>query len=587
MEGTDLKEEIARRLGIAQVVSWYVHLVHRGKTHKGLCPFHSEKTPSFTVNEEKGFWYCFGCQQGGDLYHFVQKIENISFMEALELLAGKAGLDPDDFRKKGPDRSGKEELYSALSEGSAFFQTCLFAREGIHVRKYLESRGIPESTWKHFGLGFAPTEGGAVSHLRKKGASLENLEKLGLAKKGKSGYYDYFRGRLIFPVKDILGRVIAFGGRVMDEGAPKYLNSPESPVFSKSRQLFALDIAKKAISEGGSVLLVEGYLDAIAAHQSGFTNAVASLGTSLTAGQVGLIGRYARKVLLAYDSDEAGNRASLRALALFQEEEIEALVVTLPKGEDPDSFLREKGPDAFRDHLARALPSIRYVLAQSLKRHDPGTLSGKEEIAKEVLPFIRAFKSPIAQDEHTRLLADTLKVREEALRRLSARFEKKGISGRLEQGHGGVPKMNPEPLEQISPAERELLALILKKEITLDQVFQENGPSDFASPLCRKIVEEIHDLWSTDRSFRLDQFLSTRKDETESSLIARLISESEGISLSEKQKNQLLGQLRERTLRETFKSLQEKMAEFMGRGEHPPKELQMAYKRLEHQLKVK
>lgn len=341
-------EELRLNCDIESVISSYVQLRRRGRILTGLCPFHSEKTGSFTVYPESQSFYCFGCGAGGDVIGFIRRIENLDYVEAIRFLAGRAGMTvPDDARE---DRTAmlKTKILEMNREAAHFYFEKLIAPEGKSALNYLLGRGLTPKTIKHFGLGYAPTgRNNLTDMLSKKGFKYEDMEAACLARRGKNGgYYDVFRDRVMFPIIDLRGNVIGFGGRKMEGDGPKYYNSPDTPVFKKTKNLFALNFAKKQKLD--NLILCEGYMDVIAMHQAGFTQAVASLGTSLTADQCRLAASYTDEAVLAYDSDEAGQKATRRAINLLDEAGIRSRVLSIEGAKDPDEFIKKFGAARFK-----------------------------------------------------------------------------------------------------------------------------------------------------------------------------------------------------------------------------------------------
>ncbi len=436
----DVTDEIRSRVGILDVVSVHVTLRRAGRNYKGLCPFHSEKTPSFTVNPERGFFYCFGCHAGGDVFDFVMRIGGVPFAEARRELAERAGVRLDE----GPDperRAGdRERLLRAVAGAAAFFRAQLAGEAGRRSRDYLAARGITPDMVERFGIGYAPPGWDHLFRaLRARGFEPAVLEQAGLAtgRQGGDGYYDTFRDRVVFPIRDLQGRPVAFGGRALDDTTPKYLNSRETPLFVKGKTLYALDLARASIRESGDAVVVEGYVDALTCHQFGIDGAVASLGTALTLDQVLLLKRFASRVTLVYDADAAGADAATRGIGVFNEAgreigtardaftmpmslfgqaELPVRVAVLPPGVDPDSFLRTEGPERFRALLAAALPIFEYRLEIAMKRHDARTVEGKVGIVDEMSQLISMMAHPVRQAECVRVLAERLGVREDAIR---------------------------------------------------------------------------------------------------------------------------------------------------------------------------
>jgi DNA primase len=442
----EVTDEIRRRINILDIVSAHVTLKRSGRRYTGLCPFHSEKTPSFTVNSEQGFFYCFGCHAGGDVFDFVMRMGGLSFPDALAELAGRAGVrlerTPEEERRGGE----RERLLRTVAEAERYYQAQLAGEEGRPARRYLEQRGVDAAAAEAFRLGYAPAGwDGLLRALRARGFDGAALEQAGLAvarsggedEARASGHYDALRHRLIFPIHDLQGRPIAFGGRALDdEATPKYLNTRETALFVKGRTLYALDAARPAIREAGEAVIVEGYMDALACHQFGVANAVASLGTALTQEQVLLLKRFAVRAVLVYDADTSGMDAAERGLAIFEQAELPVRVAVLPGGADPDEFLREKGAEAFRRALGGAQSVFNYRFAMASARHDGRTVEGKVGIVDEMSQLIIIAPNPVRQSEYVRLLAERLGVREDAVR---------GQLGRLAKDRGEAERRGPWP----------------------------------------------------------------------------------------------------------------------------------------------
>jgi DNA primase len=391
-------EEIRNRVSVLEVISGYVTLQRSGKNYKGLCPFHAEKTPSFNVSEEFHTWHCFGCGEHGDVFSFLMKIENLTFPEVLERLAQKAGVQLESFR---PRETSRRELLARINSLAAGYYSELLRRTPVAL-EYLRGRGLADQTIEQFRLGYAPAVwDGLLKYLGKKSISPGDAAQAGLVLRNDAGdYYDRFRHRIIFPILDIQERIIAFGGRTLAEDQVKYLNSPETPLFSKNRSLYALNLARKSISDAGSAVVVEGYTDAIAAHQSGFTNTVATLGTALTLEHIRVLSRYTKKVVLAYDSDSAGMAAALRGASMFIEAESDVRIARLPGGDDPDSLLRKGKVAEFDAAISGALPITYYNLALLREKHDLSTPAGRTSFLKEAVRILAEAPTFIEREQY-------------------------------------------------------------------------------------------------------------------------------------------------------------------------------------------
>lgn len=487
-EATD---EIRRRVSILDVVSPHVTLRRAGRRYKGLCPFHSERTPSFTVDPERGFFYCFGCHAGGDVFDFVMRLSSLSFIEARRELADRAGVPLETQLAPGDQGAGERERWlRAVAEAVAFFRAQLAGPAAEDARRYLASRGVDAAMVDAFRLGFAPPGWDNLTRaLAGRGYDLAVLEAAGLAvaRPGGAGYYDALRHRLIFPIHDLQGRPIAFGGRILGEGTPKYLNTRETPLFTKGKTLYALSDARDAIRASGEAVVVEGYMDALTCHQHGFRATVASLGTALTVDQVLLLKRFASRAVLVYDSDAAGIGAAERGLEVFDQAELPARVAVLPGESDPDAFLRRDGAEAFRRACAQALPIFEYRLAMVQRRYDGRTVEGKVGIVNELGQLIITVSNPVRQGEYVRILADRLGVREEAIR---------GQLGRLRRGHPGAregrAQMTPVPDAGVRLlTERELLHLLVASQTVREAFRGRVAPETFHEPDHRQLAEAL------------------------------------------------------------------------------------------------
>lgn len=485
-------EEVVRRNDITDVVASYVQLRHRGRTHTGLCPFHSEKTPSFVVYPETQSFYCFGCGAGGDVITFIKKINNLDYVEAVKYLAGRAGMPmPEEDDKVGRLRS---RVLSVNKETARFFYEQLNAptEEAAAARAYWRGRGLSDSTIRRFGLGYAPNDFRALRmHLRAKGFTEEEMLAAGVEKRSEKGnVYDAFRGRVMTPIFDLRGNVIAFGGRVLGNEKPKYINSPETLVYKKSKAMFALSIAKKSTSR--RYILCEGYMDVISLHQAGFDTAVAACGTALTAEQVRLLAEYADEVVLCYDSDEAGQKATARSLGLFSESPVKVSVLNIPNAKDPDEFIKKFGRDAFDRLLNGTSNAIEYKIQKVRSKYDITRAADRVEYIKEVIRILADGVSPTERDIYAGRLAEETDVAKAAIlnqldaavkagrRRKQRQFER----DLLNQGLGSDIKlpyntMNSEKALGVASAEQQLVAAMVKNPDFISTVEKRLAPEKF------------------------------------------------------------------------------------------------------------
>ena len=407
-------QELKFKNDIEDVVSSYVTLRRRGSTLVGLCPFHNEKTPSFTVYPQTQSFYCFGCGVGGDAVGFIRRIENLDYIDAIKLMAERVGMQmPQD----GYDNSVQERRRKILAmnkEAARFYYDYMMSPEGEAGLNYFKNRGLTRKTIVHFGLGMAPDAWDALlKHLKGKGYTIGEMADAGLIRKSRSGsYIDTFRNRVMTPIIDVRGNVIAFGGRVLDDSKPKYVNTSDTLVYKKTNELFALNFAKDSGKE--NLILCEGYMDVIAMHQAGFTNAVAGCGTALTNEQVRLIGRYAKEVILAYDNDEAGQKATEKAISLFKETNIKIKVPTLKFGKDPDEIIKNVGAEKFGGMLEGATSDIEFKILGLRKKHDLSTTRGKADFAEEVIKILYDV-NPVERDLYLSRIAEELGISKRSL----------------------------------------------------------------------------------------------------------------------------------------------------------------------------
>ncbi|MCL6581476.1 MAG: DNA primase [Firmicutes bacterium] len=497
----EVLDEIRSRVDIVAVIGEYVQLKKRGSNFVGLCPFHQEKTPSFTVSPSKQMFYCFGCQTGGNVFTFLCKREGISFAEAVELLAARAGVAlPERASSRGGRRAGaegrptpgrdggrehageREWLLRVLAWTARWYRHQLLTNpEAERARAYLARRGVKPETVEKFQLGYSPDSWNALTRaLLEKRVGEAVLERAGLALRGREGLYDRFRGRLMFTICDRRGRPVGFGARALDEGAePKYLNSPETPLFSKGRVLYGLDLAAEGIRRRGLALVVEGYMDVIACHEHGFDFAVASMGTALTPDQARLMRYLTDTVVTAFDADSAGTLATLRGLEVLGRAGFKVKVAEIPGGKDPDECLRgPDGPEAFREAVDRAVPLVEYRFRLAAGRHDLTTVEGRVGAVGELLPVLAGIENRLELDEYVRDFARRLGVDELALRAELDRYLRAArasagvrdtLARRRENRKELPPGRGPGP-RQVLDAERVLLGYMLRSEEGLQKV---------------------------------------------------------------------------------------------------------------------
>lgn len=407
-------QELKMKIDISDIISSYVTLKKRGSTHVGLCPFHNEKTPSFTVYPETQSFYCFGCGAGGGAIEFVKKIENLDYIDAVKFLAQRAGMQmPDDGYDDSLGKKRKKIL--EINRATArFYHSYMMTPEGRIGLDYWLGRGLSLKTINHFGLGFAPNKWDElIKHLKAEGFSIADMITSGVVKKGDKGCYDNFRNRVMTPIIDVRGNVIAFGGRVLDDSKPKYINTGDTLVYKKTYELFALNFAKDSGKD--ALILCEGYMDVIAMHQAGFTNAVAGCGTALTPEQVRLVSRYAKEVILAYDADEAGQKALNKAIGLFSQTDVKVRIPNLTGGKDPDEIIKKYGAEKFGGMLDGASNEIEFSLVNARSRHNLLTTQGKLDFLNDAINLL-VNVSPIEQDLYISRLSEELGVEKQSIK---------------------------------------------------------------------------------------------------------------------------------------------------------------------------
>ncbi len=525
----ELIETVLDQTDIVVLIGEYVRLVKKGQRYTGLCPFHQERTPSFTVSPEKQFFYCFGCGTGGDALKFIMLRENLTFPEALRKLAERAGVKiPEVNLDPGAQlrRREQEDAWEINKTAAAFYASQLKEKVGEPARLYLEKRGITAEVASKFGLGYAPSQKDTLLRLLKeRKISGEEALRYGLAMRLERGeLIDRFRGRLIFPITDARGRVVGFGGRALDDVAqPKYLNSPETPYFNKREFLYALHQARDAIRSAGAAVIVEGYLDAITAHQFGFCNVVASLGTSLTREQARLLLRCTGTVLIAYDNDAAGTAATLRGLDLLQETGLKIRVMGVPRGKDPDEFLRTAGPEAWEVAVAGAVPLVEFkVLHFAGKGLD--TAAAKMAVLQAIIPNLALLPTIAEREEGIRTVVQLTGLSWDTVRSELDRFIEKGQKNWLNNSKSAKNKHNIEnTADARKKAEAGIIKLLLDRPDLAGHVDSAGGTELFVDERHRQIYLKIQGIIAG-RALRLPALFS-RLDETEKETVVSLLSQ--------------------------------------------------------------
>ena len=495
-------EELKYRSDIEQIVSPYVRLKRSGRNLTGLCPFHSEKSPSFVVYPENQSFYCFGCGAGGDIITFVRQIEHLEYVEALRFLAEKAGMTlPEDARDDETARV-RLRVLELNREAARFFHSVLISPAGKPGLDYLRGRGLAGKTIRRFGLGYAPGDWSALlDHLREKGFSEQEMLLAAVVSKGRNGgVYDTFRGRVIFPIIDLRGGVIGFGGRILGEDGPKYLNSADTPVFKKSRGLFAMNIAKA--TKENRLILAEGYMDVIAIHQAGFDNAVATLGTALTPEQARLISQYTGEVIIAYDSDGPGQKATMRATGLLGQTGVKIRVLAIKDAKDPDEYIKKFGATRFKMLLDASANSTEFEILRIRQKYDLSTDDGKVGFLREFAAAMAALPDRLEADVYIGRIAAELTVSRSALTEQVAALRKKNFRARekkerrdLKIYSEAVPNQPRDPQRskylRYALAEDKLIALLMKNPDYGAEICEKITPGEFVTDANREIFSVI------------------------------------------------------------------------------------------------
>ena len=493
-------DQIRHSANIAEIASQYTKLQRRGRRHVGLCPFHSEKTPSFYLDDDKQLYHCFGCGAGGDIFTLVMEKENLSFPEALRFLAEKYNIEIPESKTFSPQyQSLKEQIYKATEEALAFFRKNLNnTTEGKKALEYLHKRGVRPETIKTLRIGYALNSWDSLlAYFTRKKVAPDILEQAGLIlrRQNQEGHYDGFRGRIIFPIfNDRTGKVVAFGGRSLFDEDPKYLNSPDTPIYSKGNLLYGLNFSRDSIREKDGLILVEGYTDFLALFQNDVTNVAASLGTSLTPQQIDLIRRrYTTRIYACYDADRAGRKASFRAVSLCFEQGAEIVVTLLPKGADPDSYMTENGRDAFLKLVADSSSGLKYMVDYLTAGRRPSTPEAKAKVAREVLKEINKIPDSIIRSEYLKRISEYLDIDEREVRR--SVIEKKGRT----------LQATADTLDFL-PAETRLLQIIFEDSEVAAYVFKELREADYSELSSEPILKLIKESFKKKKLPDLHEF---------------------------------------------------------------------------------
>lgn len=490
----ELIEEVRTRNDIVEVISGYVRLQKKGSNYFGLCPFHNEKSPSFSVSPVKQMYYCFGCGAGGNVITFLMEYENQTFPEAVRTLAQRAGIalpEADDSKEARQADSRRAKLLEINKEAAKYFYYQLRTERGSVGMEYLRKRELSDETMNHFGLGYANKySNDLIQYLKSKGYSEDLIRDAGLCNVDeKHGMYDKFWNRVMFPIQDINHRVIGFGGRVMGDGKPKYLNSPETEIFDKSRNLYGLNFART--SRKGNVILCEGYMDVIAMHQAGFTQAVASLGTAFTSGQASLLRRYANEILLSYDSDGAGVNAALRAIGILKEAGMTGRVINLEPYKDPDEFIKALGGEEFQKRLDHAENSFFFELRQLQKNYDLSDPEQKTAFHREIARKLCTFSEEVERENYIEAVAQKYHIGFENLRRLVGTYAAQtGLAQPVIRPKSGVQKKNT-AAEGVKNSQKLLLTWLVEQPQLYRQISKYISPKDFTEGLYEKVADRL------------------------------------------------------------------------------------------------
>jgi DNA primase len=570
----DTIRTVIDRADIVEVIGRYVTLKKYGSNFKALCPFHTEKSPSFVVNPEKQIFHCFGCNVGGNVASFIMRQERLEFPQAIRFLAEQMGIsieEQDDF--SNPSKKIKDDIYKINEWALQFFHEQLLTSRhetAKAARDYLKGRGVDLETVKTFYLGYAPDEWDAlIGVLKSKDVSLEMMHKAGLViAREKGGYYDRFRGRVIFPIFDINGRPVAFGARALNESeGAKYINSPETPAYTKGRHLFGLNLTKTSVGEQDHIVVVEGYMDMIMPFIHGVKNIAASLGTALTVDQIRLIRRFSSNVIMLFDTDPAGQAAIVRSLDLLIEEGMNVKVVTLSQGKDPDSFIREFGLPAFQDRLKQAQTLFDYKFNWLRAQYDANTIEGKTKICQDMLSTIGRFKSEVSKFELMRLLAKELNVPEEVILKQAQSSSKPSI---IKPRNQMVVMAQAVTKTQQAPNSYEelLITLFLNDHYWAQEASRLIGLEDFSEGLPRDLVAKIWQMTQENLEWKPSDLLAQFPDEATQSFICRLITDANA-RIQEPQRlfQDCIGRIHKERLKKQKQQLMDQLREAESRGD--------------------
>lgn len=520
-------DDIQSRLDIAEVIGGYIPLKRAGRNFKANCPFHREKTPSFMVSSDKQIFHCFGCGAGGNVFGFVMQQEHLAFPEAVRMLAERVGVEVPNAQAAGPAPK-TDELHRANAFAAAYFQRMLDEADGAPVRAYLAKRGLTEACWRSFGLGYAPAGWeGLLRDARQQHVSQDRLADVGLIVRGAQGAWrDRFHQRLIFPIRDVRGRAIGFGARALDRSEPKYLNSPESLIYTKGRHLYGLDAAKGAIQQAGCAIVVEGYVDCIALHQQGFTHTVSPLGTALTAEQIRLLKRYTREAVMAFDADTAGAAAVIREMDLCLEEGLTVRVLQLPAGQDPDEYALREGAAAFDALVQSAKGLFDYKLEWLGTQHDLATLEGRVAACQAMLGTLLRVDNAVLQQGYVQRLAQALDLDERGIA-----IEMQKLARRNAHPAPASPPRAiaaaPAGAAAASSTERMVVGAMLSDNAVAQRVRERVGLDAIRHPVLRRLADAADAAVSRGETLSPAALISRMEEDSLGALVGELVAFAE------------------------------------------------------------
>jgi len=548
-------DQIKHVSNIVEIASQYTTLRRRGRKHVGLCPFHSEKAPSFTVDEEKQLYHCFGCGAGGDIFTLIMEKENLSFPEALRFLAEKYNIKLPERKKLSPQLVKlEEELFKINEDALAFFKKNMFnTKEGEKALQYLQKRNITSETIQKLKIGYSMNSWDSlISFFQGKGIKPKILEKAGLVlyNEKKGSYYDRFRGRIIFPIFTITGKPVAFGGRTIFDAEPKYLNSPDTPIYSKGKLLYGLNFCKDPIREKGEVIMVEGYTDFLALFQSGISNVAASLGTSLTLDQVSLAKRFAPRIIASYDADKAGKKAAERATSLCFENGVEIKVLNLPQGYDPDSYILKFGADKFSSLVKESTPGLKFLINSHLLEKNEETPEEKARVAKNIISEIQKIPDPVVRSEYVKQTSEHLSIEESVLRSM---LQKKPA------------EKEKEAQPNFLNAEKRLLQILLEDKEIAPYIFSEIKKEYFQGLKGEPIFAALAESFKKGKSSNLHELKGKINPSLLSSLSETLLEREQEATVEEA--FECLNALRQLSLENQAKKLKSEIARLERNGD--------------------